>query len=265
MPDGSGADADQSPVDIDKLQKSYGTNWNSSNEDTIHEWISIGSYYIQMIDAASEWNRAFLRYNAIFGIMLSTLTGTISAAQYNNMNSSNLFSIFLTIMSYFVAVSGGYMKIYQIQEQLEEYIKIKQEWVDFTTLIVAELQLPISLRQDAAFLIWKYKAQYIDLLKKDPTISEYVRKTIPNAMIYGNGKFSELKDAALSDIIQHINISKNTHERQVQFKLAADEITVAIAAEEAEFKKGRPILPFLARSYTSGNLGPTTQERKTSD
>ncbi len=200
-----------------------------------------------MIDTASEWNRSFLRYNAIFGIMLSTLTGTISAAQYNNMNSSNLFSIFLTGMSYFVAISGGYMKIYQIQEQLEEYIKIKQEWVDFTTLIVAELQLPISLRQDAAFLIWKYKIQYIDLLKKDPHISEYVRRTIPNAMIYSNGKFSELKDAALPDIIQHINVSKNTHERQIQFKNAENELLKERAAEEAD-SKSKARVSFRSRS-----------------
>jgi hypothetical protein len=249
-PSGGVTDTGNTTVDIDKLQKSYGTNWMSCNEDTLHEWISIGSYYIRMIDTASEWNRTFLRYNAIFGIMLSTLTGTISAAQYNNLNSSNLFSIFLTIMSYFVAISGGYMKIYQIQEQLEEYIKIKQEWVDFTTLVVAEMQLPISLRQDAAFLIWKYKAQYIDLLKKDPHISDYIRRTIPNAMIYSGGNFSELKDAGLSDIIQHINVTKNTQERQAQFKAAENKLEEK-AAEEAE-QKGKGRISFLSRSSSSG-------------
>ena len=155
-------------------------------------------------------------------------------------------------MSYLVAISGGYMKIYQIQEQLEEYIKIKQEWVDFTTLIVAELQLPVSLRQDAAFLIWKYKAQYIDLLKKDPHVSEYVRKTIPNAMIYGNGEFREVKDAALYDIIKLINVTKNTHERQQQFLQKNKELEEK-AAEQAETKQ-KSILPFLSRTSSQPKL-----------
>lgn len=250
---------DTTVLDIDKLQKSYGTNWNTGNEDTLHEWISIGSYYIHMIDSASEWNRSFLRYNAIFGIMLSTLTGTISASQYNNFSTNNLFSLGLTCMSYLVAISGGYMKIYQIQEQLEEYIKIKQEWVDFTTLIVAELQLPVSLRQDAAFLIWKYKAQYIDLLKKDPHVSNYVRKNIPNAMIYGDGEFREVKDAALYDIIKMINVTKNTHERQTQLLKKLEE-QAAEAEAEAEVKQ-KTILPFLARTSSQPKM-PRSPSKK---
>jgi hypothetical protein len=67
------------------------------------------------------------------------------------------------------------MKINQVQETLEEFIKIKQQWVFFTTIIFSEFQLPIHLRQDALYLIWKYKNQYLDLLKIDLDIPASLR------------------------------------------------------------------------------------------
>lgn len=62
---------DNSKIDmsnIDSLQKSYGTNWDSSNEDTLHEWVSIGAYHIRLLEKAIEYNRKILRYNSILGI-----------------------------------------------------------------------------------------------------------------------------------------------------------------------------------------------------
>ena len=107
-------------------------------------------------------------------------------------------------------MSSGYMKIYQMQEHLEEYIKIKQEWIDFSTLIVTELQLPIVLRQDAAFIIWKYKGQYIDLLKTEINVSSYIRNKIKEPLkYYSNGLPYISKQVYLADIIEHINEVKN--------------------------------------------------------
>jgi hypothetical protein len=54
-------------------------------------------------------------------------------------------------------VYTGYIKIYQIQETLEQYIKMKQEWTVFSTSIASEPQLPIELRRDALFMIIKNK------------------------------------------------------------------------------------------------------------
>ena len=97
-----------------------------------------------------------------------------------------------------------------MQEHLEEYIKIKQEWIDFSTLIVTELQLPIVLRQDAAFIIWKYKGQYIDLLKTEINVSSYIRNKIKEPLkYYSNGLPYISKQVYLADIIEHINEVKN--------------------------------------------------------
>jgi hypothetical protein len=160
---------------IEQLQKSFGTNWEKQNIDTLTNWIWIGAHNIKMINLAIIQKRYILRINAMVGILLSTLTGTLSASQYNNESQNNYYGMVFTILSFIVAGFNGYMKIAQIQETLEEFIKIKQQWVFFTTLIFSEFQLPIHLRQDALYLIWKYKSQYLDLLKIDLDINPYLR------------------------------------------------------------------------------------------
>jgi hypothetical protein len=162
---------------IEQLQKSFGTNWEKQNIDTLTNWIWIGAHNIKILNLAISQKRFILRINAMVGILVSTLTGTLSASQVNNVQQNNYYITTFTVLSFIIAAFNGYMKIAQIQETLEEYIKIKQQWVFFTTLIFSEFQLPVHLRQDALFLIWKYKSQYLDLIKIDLEINPYIRST----------------------------------------------------------------------------------------
>jgi len=162
-------------TNVEQLQKSFGTNWEMGNIGTLTDWIWIGAHNIKMLTLAIQRKRSILRVNAMIGILLSTLTGTLSISQYNTIQNNTYFIILLSTLSFLVAVSSGYMKINQVQETLEEFIKIKQQWVFFTTIIFSEFQLPIHLRQDALYLIWKYKNQYLDLLKIDLDIPASLR------------------------------------------------------------------------------------------
>jgi hypothetical protein len=167
--------SETSNTQIEMLQKSLGTNWQAQNIDTLTNWVWVGSHSITMLTLAISQKRFILRLNAMIGILLSTLTGTLSASQYNNTSQNNYYMTVFTVLSFIVASFNGYMKIAQIQETLEEYIRIKQQWVFFTTIIFSEFQLPVHLRQDALYLIWKYKGQYLDLIKIDLDISPYLR------------------------------------------------------------------------------------------
>jgi hypothetical protein len=167
--------SDTSNTQIEMLQKSLGTNWQTQNIDTLTNWVWVGSHSITMLTLAISQKRFILRLNSMIGILLSTLTGTLSASQYNNATQNNYYMTVFTVLSFIVASFNGYMKIAQIQETLEEYIRIKQQWVFFTTLIFSEFQLPVHLRQDALYLIWKYKGQYLDLIKIDLDINPYLR------------------------------------------------------------------------------------------
>ena len=162
-------------TNVEQLQKSFGTNWEAGNIGTLTDWIWIGAHNIKMLTLAIQRKRKVLRINAMIGILLSTLTGTLSVSQYNAIQYNTYFMVILSILSFVVAVSSGFMKINQVQETLEEFIKIKQQWVFFTTIIFSEFQLPIHLRQDALYLIWKYKNQYLDLLKIDLDIPASLR------------------------------------------------------------------------------------------
>jgi hypothetical protein len=158
------------------LQKQYGSNWTKTNVTTLQEWINIASYNIQILTYAAQYNQTLLRNNIILGLLLSTASGTISAARFGLTSSPTtdlvLNSLF-TAMSFIVAIFTGCLKVYSIQENLEQFIKIRQDWTVFCTAIASELQLPTSLRHDALYIIMKYKIKYLDLLKSNPEVPAF--------------------------------------------------------------------------------------------
>ena len=137
---------------------SYGTNWTIENVETIVDWLSIAAFNIEAMELAIKYYQSIIRNNVIIGLILSTASGTISATRLNSnpsQNSTLMLNALFTVMSFTISIFTGYIKIYQIQERLEMFIKTKQEWIVFSTLLVSELQLPVKLRKDALFLIIK--------------------------------------------------------------------------------------------------------------
>ena len=158
------------------LQKQFGSHWTKGNVTTLQEWINIAAYNIQILTYAAQHNQRLLRNNIILGLLLSTASGTISAARFGLTSSPTtdlvLNSLF-TLMSFVVAIFTGCLKIYSIQENLEGFIKIKQDWTVFCTAIASELQLPVTLRHDALYIIMKHKVKYLDLLKSNPEVPAF--------------------------------------------------------------------------------------------
>lgn len=168
------------------LQKKYGSNWTKANITTLQEWINIASYNIQILTYASQHSQTLLRNNIILGLLLSTASGTISAARFglsSNPTVDNILNGLFTAMSFIVAIFTGCLKVYSIQENLEGFIKIKQEWTVFCTAIASELQLPTSLRHDALYIIMKYKIKYLDLLKSNPEVPAYCIERVKKEFI----------------------------------------------------------------------------------
>jgi len=163
------------------LRKSYGTNWTKANVSVLFEWVTIAAYNIRCLELAIAHYRRKIRANTILGLVLSTLSGTIASAQagFPNSVTVNLTVILNTlfiIMSFSIAIMTGYIKIYQIQENLELNIKAKQEWISFSADIASELQLPVELRKDALWIIIKNKSIYLDLLKTNLEIPDCITK-----------------------------------------------------------------------------------------
>ena len=152
------------------LRKSYGTNWTKSNVSVLFEWVTIAAYNIRCLELAIGHYRRKIRMNTILGLVLSTMSGTIATAQAGFPNSVTvnltiILNVIFIVMTFSIAITTGYIKIYQIQEHLELNIKAKQDWISFSADIASELQLPIELRKDALWMIIKNKNIYLDLLK----------------------------------------------------------------------------------------------------
>ena len=91
-----------SEQDIDK--ESNGDNWTPANIVTLMIWISMAYYQLKILEVAIKYNRDIVRNNVILGFILSTASGTISAATFGGQPSDlNLkLSIFLLILIQYI-------------------------------------------------------------------------------------------------------------------------------------------------------------------
>ena len=169
-----------------QVQKTLGTNWTHANAKTIVDWMYMGAYQMKILDLAIAEGRSYIRRNAVIGIVLSTLTGTLSVSTFSVNDPLRIYSTTMSavfaLFSFTVAICAGYIKIYQIQERLEDFIKNRQDWISFTSVITSELQLPEHLRRDALYVIIKYKDKYLDLIKSDVDIPYKIRLTVDKIM-----------------------------------------------------------------------------------
>jgi hypothetical protein len=167
------------PVSNQDLRKSYGTNWTKANVSVLFEWVTIAAYNIRCLELAIAHYRIKIRTNTILALVLSTLSGTTALAGFPNvipMEVTIILNSLFIVMSFTIAIMTGYVKIFHIQENLELNIKIKQEWISFSTEIASELQLPIELRKDALWMIIKNKGVYLELLKVNLDIPKSISK-----------------------------------------------------------------------------------------
>ena len=157
-------------------------HWSVTNTNTLLKWITIGSHYIKVLEQTIAFNRTVIRLNTIISIILTTATGSIGVSQISSIFSTQhqlVLTLIFTVMSFFLTISTGVIKVLLIHENLEKCIQVKQEWTSFITNISTELQLPRDERQDAVKLIRDNKMIYLSLLNKDielNAISEKIAK-----------------------------------------------------------------------------------------
>jgi hypothetical protein len=167
-----------------------------------------------------------MRWNVILGLILSTSSGALSAARFGLDSYKQLgvvFNAIFTFMAFSITVFTGGIKVYQIQENLEIFIRIKQEWINFATLLVSEFQLPVIERVEALTLIKNNKSKYLDLMKTSVNIPEWIKQHVEN-----NIKTKQLQTKSnghdLVDIIFQVNssLSQQIHFQEIFKKKNAD-------------------------------------------
>ena len=144
--------------------------------ETFNDWISVAAYKIECLDLAIKIYRWRLQTCILLGLLLSTASGTISVTQFGNYSPNLKFglNLVLTITSFAVALLTGIVKTFKLQENLEEYISLKQSWVSFSAKINNEIYLPKKMRGNAETLIKDNKARFLDLLKVDVPIPKEI-------------------------------------------------------------------------------------------
>lgn len=166
------------PEHLSKLESiENAKTWdNEITLETFGNWINVSAYKIECLDLAIKTYRSRLQGFILFSLILSTVSGTISVAQFGNYGSSLkvFLNTALTISSFLVALLTGAVKTLKLQENLEEYIHLKQRWVSLTAKITNEIYLPKRLRRNAEVMIGENKSLFLDLLKIDIYIPNHM-------------------------------------------------------------------------------------------
>jgi hypothetical protein len=198
------ADEDAAPVGEPETSQEHIENWTGANLETLSQWIQISSLQIEVLDLAIKYFRSIVRRNVLLGLVFSTASGSISISQLNSAYQTLVLNIIFTIMSFSIAIFTGLIKIYQIQERLEEFIQLKQEWIGFSVVITAEVQLPVSQRKKAIDLITKHKNKYLDLLKRDVDIPNFIKGKAYKNLYHDRHKQAYLKNCERHKMLKEI-------------------------------------------------------------
>lgn len=180
-----------------------GENWNKQEVQILTEWIHISATFLDILSEACERYRKTLRANTIINLVFSTIASTISVSTFNLSEESNAgtalaLKITFTCMTMILTIAAGYIKVYQIQEKLENSLRLKNEWALFGSKISSEMQLPLMLRTNGIALVNKMKDTYLQLVQSDLGI----RKDIIKRMAARSGLTTD--DLTLSEIFERI-------------------------------------------------------------
>jgi len=189
--------------------------WTHENTITLLSWVTIGSYTIEALDVSIEWCRSVIRNATILGIACSTASGSISVINYGS-SGTLVLNILFTILSFIVAINSSRVKIFQIQERMEQCMKMRYEWSNFVTNLATELQMPKEFRQEARKLLEDNRTKYMDLLKMDCEMPYFAKHRVKVQM-----KNRKLKNE------HHMALIRN-------HGLSLSDVTFDIAAVEGE-------------------------------
>ena len=200
-------------------------NWSGANLETLCKWIQTSSLQIATLDIAIQYYRSIVRRNVLLGLVFSTASGSLSLSQMNSSQQQFAYSVIFTILSFSTAIFTGLIKIYQIQERLEEFIQLKQEWIGFSLPITTEIQLPVKERKSALDLITKHKNKYLDLLKRDIDIPNSIKGQAYKRLYHNKedyikniAKYKKLKEVfACTDVHCFIKYADELDENEYNF------------------------------------------------
>jgi hypothetical protein len=208
-----------------KKPKSEEEDWSGANLETLCKWIQTASLQIATLDIAIQYYRSIVRRNVLLGLVFSTASGSLSLSQMNSREQQFAYNVIFTILSFSTAIFTGLIKIYQIQERLEEFIQLKQEWIGFSLPITTEIQLPVKERKPALELITKHKNKYLDLLKRDIDIPNSIKGQAYKRLYHNKEdyiknieKYKKLKEVlACTDVHYFIKAADELEEDEGKF------------------------------------------------
>lgn len=255
---------EQKSTDMLYYESRRGENWGHQEVKILTEWIHISATFLDILSEASESYRNTLRRNTIVNLVFSTLASTISVSTFNmseqsNPNTALAIKILFTCLTMLLTIAAGYIKVYQIQEKLENSLRLKNEWALFGSKISSEMQLPLMLRTNGIALVSKMKDTYLQLVQSDMGI----RKDIIKRMAARSGlttddlTLSEIFERIANDELSRITVIDIAHDE----KLVNDIVTPALPAPSLQLTNENAQNPMTAVLKDIMSIGKSSSVR----
>jgi len=169
-----------------------------TSKDILINWLAVSSYSIQALDQCMTKCRRFIRFNTIISLAFSTASGSLSVTSYSKQ-ASLVLNILLTVFSFTIAVLGSVVKVYQYQERLEMYIKTKQDWINFATIISTSMP---TTQHDT--IIKVHTENYTRLLQTDYELFGDIKQKLKKVTYDTSAIIPKSKGLRIHDILKYL-------------------------------------------------------------
>ena len=169
-------------TDISASDPPSESDWSFEHIRTLITWLNYSNVNLFLIDMSIKYFKSILSHVMAYTLLFSTVSSTISISQLGISQESSP-SLYSGIQYAFIAASTlstlliGYVKLFKVQESLDTNTMLYKNWLEFSTRISSEFQMPVHMRTSALELLQDMKTDYIDLFCKNATIPFPVQRS----------------------------------------------------------------------------------------
>lgn len=162
--------------------------WNVSNTENIVRWISTCNLKILLLNTYLKSLKQILRINTLWSLLISSITSTISVTQFTISDVTEpvlslSIKIVIFITSVFTSLITGYIKVEKIQETIEIIEEHKNQWSNLMYSLLAEIQVPISLRKQADIILKEKREDFNNVNSKNINIPPNIREKVSKILV----------------------------------------------------------------------------------
>ena len=153
-------------------------HWTDLNTNTIKTWKDMVARMLFVYHFIMDMYQRKLNRILVASLILSSIATVLSAVSTLSLTTNEAIYLYIalainicvTILSAWITILGGVIKIYKLDEIVSSYVSYINKLDIFYLSVSQQLLLPPSLREDAILFIQRENNTYNEIIKQSPSI-----------------------------------------------------------------------------------------------